>query len=551
MGYGKKDKLQTSYRDDSRETVEQISKYQILPIKGQFSKEAAEFFGVRTAVSTSDGLTPEASYYPYYDQDNKLCGYKKRDWTKDKDEKGHFTAVGNIKVTHKLFGQHKFNEGAKRIIFVEGEGDVMATWTAIEKAMAKSGQKISYAVVGLNSGCVNARATAAANEKYLLSGEHLILGMDNDERGIHEKPNVKRGKEATEEIYATLLSKKITKITWPEGCKDAKDAVFDALAVRKDVQSFYKLVMFGGQPYVGDKIIKPSSVPFKQIIAKRPIGAHIPSMPKLMEIMRGLRKKEFTVLTAPSGAGKTTVATEMLWSLAEAGYKVGLIMLEQPSEETVKRLVARKLEVNFDLFDFDPLAYAKLEDIEFAYDHVTDPEKDSFTLVSHFGSLQVQELMTKMKTLAFVDECDYIILDHISMVVSGHQSDNERKELDILLTELAAFVVAEDVGVIAISHLNRKGTTEGFTVPRGQEDKPFWVRVRKEDLRGSSSLEQLPHYVIGIEPQIMPDRSRGPVRTVVLKNRPTRLLGVADVLKMDEKTGLLETVEVEDPDKPL
>ena len=126
------------------------------------------------------------------------------------------------------------------------------------------------------------------------------------------------------------------------------------------------------------------------------------------------------------------------------------------------------------------------------------------------------------------------------MLVSGLATTDERKMLDIVMTELAAFCASHDVGIIAVSHLNR-GVAEEFKPPKGQENEPFFINVKKESLRGSASLEQLSWVIIGVEPEIMPDKSRGRVRLTVLKNRPWGHLGWADVLKMNEDTGVLES----------
>lgn len=551
--YKKGKKMPQAQYEGKRETMEEVSKYKILGVKGQFSTESAKFFGVRTAVSEQDGQTPTASYYPYYDQGGTLTGYKKRDWTVPKDHDHHFSVIGVVRASSQMFGQHKFGEGARRIICVEGEGDVMATWHLLEKYKEVSGKAPSIAVVGLNTGCVNAQKSATANEKYLLSGETLVLGLDNDERHITDPKTVKRGKEATEDMFSVLLSQKVRVVHWPDECKDAKDYAGKCLR-DSNLKGFNDLVLYGGRKYTGEKIIKAADIPLEKMFEKKPLGVFISSFPKWMNQLRGLRKGEFGVVTAPSGAGKTTIVSEVLYQCAEEGEKVGLIMLEQPAEESVKRLVARQLEVPFDKFDFDPLSCANKEDITAAYNHVTDPENDSYTLVNHFGSLQVQEVMNKIKTLTYVDECDYIIVDHLSMVISGLETTDERKELDILLTHLAAFTAANPVGILAVAHLNRKGTSESFKRPAGVPlDQPFWVEVKKEDLRGSASLEQLPHWVMALEPEIMPDRTRGRLRLVMLKNRTTRVTGTSDILRMDDSTGLMIDASDEDTgdDEPL
>jgi hypothetical protein len=55
-------------------------------------------------------------------------------------------------------------------------------------------------------------------------------------------------------------------------------------------------------------------------------------------------------------------------------------------------------------------------------------------------------------------------------------------------------------------------------------------------MRGSAALEQLSFVIIGLEPEILPDRSRGRVRLTVLKNRPWSYLGACDEFTVDDDT---------------
>ena len=159
-------------------------------------------------------------------------------------------------------------------------------------------------------------------------------------------------------------------------------------------------------------------------------------------------------------------------------------------------------------------------------------------MLGHFGSLPISELMAKIKHMHLVEGCDYIMLDHLSLVISGSAVKDERKELDMVMTELAAFCAANDVCIIAVSHINRSAA-EQFKQPKtkeNEEPKPYWVQVTKEMMRGSAALEQLSFIILGLEPEIMPDRSRGRVRLTVLKNRPWSYLGVADTFKIDDES---------------
>jgi replicative DNA helicase len=220
----------------------------------------------------------------------------------------------------------------------------------------------------------------------------------------------------------------------------------------------------------------------------------------------------------------------------EAGEKLGMIYLEETNKETMQRLIASKLKVNYLKFKDKPLECASIEEITKARDEIVN--NDQLVMLGHFGSLPVSELMAKIKHMHLIEGCKYIILDHLSLVVSGSHVDNERKELDIVMTELAAFCAANDVCIIAVSHINRSAA-ELFKPPRvkeGEEEKPFWVKVTKEMMRGSAALEQLSFIILGLEPQINPDRSRGNVRLTCLKNRPWGYLGVADEFSIDENT---------------
>lgn len=229
--------------------------------------------------------------------------------------------------------------------------------------------------------------------------------------------------------------------------------------------------------------------------------------------------------------GKSTVVSFFSNAFIAEGERVGQIYLEETNKETLQRAIASKLKVNYLKFKNNPTSVASMDRIEQAYKEIT--EDDKVVMLSHFGSLPISELMNKIKHMHFVEGCRYIILDHLSMVISGSDVQDERKELDMVCTELAAFCAANDVCVIAVAHLNRSAA-EMFKPPKGKENEPFWVRITKEMMRGSSALEQLAFIVIGLEPEIMPDRSRGRVRFTVLKNRPWSYLGAADEFELDD-----------------
>lgn len=82
-------------------------------------------------------------------------------------------------------------------------------------------------------------------------------------------------------------------------------------------------------------------------------------------------------------------------------------------------------------------------------------------IYSHFGSDDPDDLLGTIRFLAGACECKYIFLDHITMVVSGLQGEDERKALDYISTRLAMMVEELDFTLFLISHVNDEGQTRG------------------------------------------------------------------------------------------
>jgi hypothetical protein len=536
MGYFKAGKGTEFMENTSKEKVEDISKYPFLACKERgITKETCERFGIRAGLSQEDGKTIEAFYFPSYSKKGKVVGYMKQNVTLPKEEKGHWTTVGAVTIGNKLFGQD-VAEGINRkhtsLVITEGQWDSVSVYQAlVDNVKGTKYEGMEPFVVSIPLGTANAVEAVLHNEEWVRSFDSLCIYFDDDYCTPAElKKNVLKGHEAREAIANAFVGSGISlmTITPAEGFKDASDYMQAGKS-----EELAKLVQFGKRPYSAEKIVKAKEISLEELLEPRPEGIYVNSFPKLMDKIHGFRGRELCLLTAPSGVGKSTVLSIFADSFVSAGEKVGMIYLEETNKETFQRLVASKLKVNYLKFKDKPLECASIEDITQAYDEIVNADK--LVMLGHFGSLPVSELMSKIKHMHLVEGCRYILLDHLSMVISGLETDNERKQLDIVMTELAAFCAANDVCVIAVSHINRSAA-EQFKPPKGKEDEPFWVKVTKEMMRSSSSLEQLSFIVLGLEPQIMPDRSRGNVRLTVLKNRPWSYLGVCDEFKIDENT---------------
>ena len=524
---------------EPKETVAEVSQLKAfdIPERG-IRKETLERFAVKVAVSQEDGKTPQAVYFPSYNQKGKVTGYTKQDLTKGKEERGHWSCIGSVTIGNKMFGQNVAeaqNRKRNNLVITEGQWDCLSVFQAlVDNVKGTKYEGIEPLVVSIPMGTANAVESILHNESYVQSHDALTIFFDDDHCTPAElQKKIMKGHEAREAVANALVGSGISlfTVTPEDGFKDASD--FMQAGRSNDLA---KLVQFGRRPYSSEKIVKAADLDLEFLLEPRPEGIYVNSFPKLMDKLHGFRLRELVLLTSPSGVGKSTVCSIFASAFMEAGEKLGMIYLEETNKETMQRLIAAKLKVNYLEFKNNPLQVTTKEKIQAAYDEIVN--NDQLVMLGHFGSLPVSELMAKIKHMHLVEGCNFIILDHLSLVISGSAVKDERKELDMVMTELAAFCAANDVCIIAVSHINRSAA-EQFKAPKlkdGEEPKPYWVQVSKEMMRGSAALEQLSFVIIGLEPEINPDRSRGRVRLTVLKNRPWSYLGVADTFKIDDES---------------
>jgi twinkle protein len=136
-------------------------------------------------------------------------------------------------------------------------------------------------------------------------------------------------------------------------------------------------------------------------------------------------------------------------------------------------------------------------------------------------------------------DCQYVFLDHISIVVSAQSNGDERKAIDEIMTKLRMLVQETGISLFCVSHLKRpesKGHEEGAATSLAQ-------------LRGSGSIAQLSDMVLGLERngQAEDADTRNTTHVRVLKNRFSGTTGPACKLLYSHETGrMIETHEVED-----
>ena len=397
-----------------------------------------------------------------------------------------------------LFGQHLF-DGGKSVVVTEGEIDAMVVSQCF-------GNK--YPVVSVQNGAQGALKSCERAYDWLMRFEKVILCFDMDEPG----------REATQEVAAMLPPGKAYVMKLP--LKDAGET-FLRVGTAPIVQAYWNAA-----PWRPEGIVAGCDITVESLRATVARGYSSP-YPLLNEMLGDIRKREILLLTAGSGIGKSTLAREIAFHLHQVhGLTIGNVFLEESKEKTAQGYIALANNVPLGTLRRDPNVLTPKQWTDTAANVI----HDRMFFYDHFGSLDSDVLLSKLRYMAVVLGVDFIVLDHISIVISGQvsSSEGERRDIDILMTKLRMLVESTGVGIIGIVHLKQ---------PEGKAHEEGG-RVTLSHLRGSGSLKQIPDAIAALERDQQGDASNETLIRL-LKNREFGGVGPADRLEYNKTTGRL------------
>jgi twinkle protein len=239
------------------------------------------------------------------------------------------------------------------------------------------------------------------------------------------------------------------------------------------------------------------------------------------------------MVTAGSGLGKSQFLREIVWKIIQDTQdNIGMMFLEESVQKTAISMMslAANKPLHLPTTQYTPAEY------EAAFNATLGLDRLFF--FDHFGSTGIDNIVNRVRYMAKALNCKYVILDHISIVVSAQESGDERKALDEIMTRLRTIVQETGISLFCVSHLKRpegKGHEEGVATSLAQ-------------LRGSGAIAQLSDIVIGLErnAQHSDPLERNTTVIRVLKNRFSGLTGPAGKALYDLSTGrMLDKTEEE------
>jgi len=460
----------------------------------RISQAIAQKYGVTVEYNAQGQIVKH--HYPYHDKDSGTpTGTKVR----IVDNKSFYATgeFGNVG----LFGQQAFKGGGKYITITEGEADALAVHEMFDG---------KWPVVSIRSGASGASKDIKENLEWLESFENVVICFDND----------KAGQEASKAVLDLFTPNKAKNVTLP--MKDAGE-----MLKANKVTGFVK-EWWNAKTYQPDGIVSGSDT-WDMIMEQADVKSILYPWNCLNEMTHGFRRKELVTITSGSGMGKSQIVRELEhYLLGATEDNIGILALEEDIPKTALGIMS--IEANKQLHLDKTISK---EEKKGYWDRTLGTGR--IFLFDHWGSTSEDNLLGRIRYMAKGLDCKWIILDHLSIVVSDQDNGDERKAIDSIMTNLRKLVQETGVGLFLVSHLRR---------PSGSKAHEDGGRISLGELRGSAAIAQLSDIVIGLErdQQHADPETRNTTTVRVLKNRFVGLTGPACYLYYDKDSGrMVET----------
>ncbi|MFA5127281.1 MAG: replicative DNA helicase [Patescibacteria group bacterium] len=217
----------------------------------------------------------------------------------------------------------------------------------------------------------------------------------------------------------------------------------------------------------------------------------------LDRLLSGLQNSDLIILAARPSIGKTTLALDLVRSIAvKAKVPVGLFSLEMSKEQLVDKLLAAEAEV-----DLWRMRTGKLSDKEEDDDfprigRAMGVLSEAPIFIDDSPNANVMEIRTKARRLKMEHNLGFLVVDYLQLMDNGGRQENRVQEISEISRGLKQIARELDIPVLALSQLSRAVESRSPAIPK------------LADLRESGSIEQDADIVMFIYRRVK-DKTRG------------------------------------------
>lgn len=525
--YGKEVKLEDvpKPKEKSPEQVQaelaEIDGYPVVTLlERKLRADTLEQFGIKIALSESDGKTPIEEYFPYT-RDGKIAAYKVKPLGDAKHLNPYW--VGDAKDVDLFNWENARKSGAYRLYITEGENDSVA----LQRIMQMYGkEEYKPAVVSLRHGAGDARKSLqrhAQDIKKLF--KEVVLCFDDD----------RSGHDAVKEAMVVLPHAK--SVTLPD--KDANDCLIAGRA-----KAAYNALSFNLHAPKNTRIVTATEI---HEVAKEPAKWGELSWPwaRMNDDLRGIRLGETVYIGAGTKMGKTTIKNALgAHFIQNDKTKVFMACPEEPNAMTYKLLAN---QITGKIFH-DP----KVEFDAKSYEQAGEVLKDNLYMLNLYQHLGWTTL--KEDIIAAVGEgCKAVFIDPITNLSNGVNAGEANTLLQEFAQELSAMALDLNFTAFLFAHLkasegqlseDKRKTyySKGQYVDLGNCSHEMGGSIYSSQFAGSRAMQRSCNLMLGLlgnkDPEL-PENTRNTREIRVLEDRAFGTSGVYP-LYWNKNTGKFE-----------
>ncbi len=418
---------------------------------------------IKSGVCSRNGLI-----YFMYSINGQIIRWKARSMS-DKKHQFMSKVKPEDESTFKMpFFSHFKDPSCDYIIITEGEFDCIALL-----------QLGASNCVSLPNGCGSVETTFRNHYEFLQQFDKIYIAFDMD----------KCGEEAAKKALSLISPTKFRRICFP--AKDANDWIKENPEVElKDLHA----LMANARKVENNSIANMGELP-KSYYDAVDLGIST-GWKKLDDILGGVRIGEVTVLSAETGAGKSTFSINFFKNLADQGHGIWINSYEMDPKITARKFASLILQKRM---KFQPFTQ---EDINKYQDYM---RKHRCYINVDNKNVDLDILRNQFEMISLVYGVKYILIDHLDYIHSNGKKNTVLENIDDAVRGIHSLAMEFKVGVILVVHPQQ--------LKEGQE-------VTMANLKGSSAIKQYADNIVIVtrmdrnDPE---DKKRVKVR--VFKNR--------------------------------
>lgn len=271
--------------------------------------------------------------------------------------------------------------------------------------------------------------------------------------------------------------------------------------------------------------------------------------------MGGLQHSDLIILAGRPGMGKTSLATNIAFNIAQAyepeiqadgsakaknGGVVGFYSLEMSAEQLATRIISEQADVSSSKIRRGEINEADFEKLIGCSQMLQKVP----LFIDQTGGISIAQLAARARRLKRQRGLDVLVIDYVQLMTGSKRAgDNRVQEITEITTGLKALAKELQVPIIALSQLSRQ--------VENRDDK----RPQLSDLRESGSIEQdadvvlfvyrEEYYVKNLEPRRSPDEVASDFKNeeyLAWEEKLNKVSGLADVIIAKQRHGPTGTV---------